>query len=169
MDGPLALSLGLESRDDAYMSEKPVKRSDSIVSKVTFIRTALHSLFIIFVLVTQRLFNYLNVSAEQIDSVIFSLFVFFQLFNAINARELGNQSIIKSLGKNKLFSCLLIFTGFAQILITEYLDKAFLTTRLGIALWVKIFLTTASIVIVSECYKLVYRLIKKGKNFKKNK
>ena len=93
--------------------------------------------------------------------------MFFQLFNAINARELGNQSIIKSLGKNKLFSCLLIFIAFAQILITEYLDKAFLTTRLGIVLWVKIFLTTASIVIVSECYKLVYRLIKKGKNFKK--
>ena len=95
------------------------------------------------------------------------MFVFFQLFNAINARELGHESIIKSFGKNKLFTYLLLFTAFVQILITEFFDKAFLTSGLGVFLWWKIFLTTSSIVIISEAYKLAYRIIMKSKNLKK--
>ena len=61
----------------------------------------------------QKLFNIFNVSLEQNNSLIFALFVIFQLFNAVNARELGHVSIIKSLGKNKLFSCFdgMVFSG----------------------------------------------------------
>ncbi len=166
MDGPLALSLGLERREEGYMEEKPVKRSDSIISKKTFLRTVLHSLIIIAVLLFQKLFNIFNVSLEQNNTLIFALFVIFQLFNAVNARELGHVSIIKSLGKNKLFSCLFVLTAVLQIIITEFLGKMFLTVSLGFVLWIKIFTVAFTLIIISEGYKLLYRLIKRDKNLK---
>ncbi len=166
MDGPLALSLGLERRDEGYMEEKPVKRSDSIISKKTFLRTVLHASIIISILLFQKLFNIFNVSLEQNNSLIFALFVIFQLFNAVNARELGHVSIIKSLGKNKLFSCLLVLTAVLQIVITELLGNMFLTVSLGFVLWIKIFTVAFTLIIFSEGYKFLYRLIKRGKNLK---
>lgn len=166
MDGPLALSLGLERRDEGYMDEKPVRRSDSIITKKTFLRTVLHSIFIISVLIFQKLFNFFNATVEQGESVIFALFVFFQLFNAVNAREIGHVSIIKSLGKNKLFTYLLLFTAIMQILITEYFGKMFSTVSLGLILWGKIFAVTFTLILISEGYKMLYRILKKQKKLK---
>ena len=166
MDGPLALSLGLERRDEGYMDEKPVRRSDSIITKKTFLRTILHSIFIISVLIFQKLFNFFNATIEQGESVIFALFVFFQLFNAVNAREIGHVSIIKSLGKNKPFTYLLLFTAIMQILITEYFGKMFSTVSLGLILWGKIFAVTFTLILISEGYKMLYRILKKQKKLK---
>ncbi|MBE5764429.1 MAG: calcium-translocating P-type ATPase, PMCA-type [Clostridiales bacterium] len=166
MDGPLALSLGLERRDEGYMDEKPVRRSDSIITKKTFLRTVLHSIFIISVLIFQKLFNFFNATVEQGESVIFALFVFFQLFNAVNAREIGHVSIIKSLGKNKPFTYLLLFTAIMQILITEYFGKMFSTVSLGLILWGKIFAVTFTLILISEGYKMLYRILKKQKKLK---
>lgn len=163
MDGPLALSLGLEKREELYLDEKPVKRTDSIVTKKMFLRIFFHALIIDCVIVLQKLFNFLNSSVNCIDSTIFSLFVIFQLCNAINAREIGNKSILNSLGKNKLFSILLIVTLCVQYLITEFLYNVFYIAPIGFVLWGKILLVGISIILISELYKYFYRVLLKRK------
>ena len=170
MDGPLALSLGLERREEDYMEDMPVRRTDAIVTAKTFARTLLHSILIVFVVVCQKLFNFIGANSLQTESVIFCFFVLFQLFNAINARELGKKSIIHSFGKNKLFSFLLILTLLFQILLTEFGGKFFNTVSLGFSLWIKVIAITLCLTLFSEFYKAIYRLLdKKFKNIIKRR
>ena len=167
MDGPLALSLGLERREEYYMEDRPVKRSDSIVTKKMFLRVLVHSFIIVFVIVMQKLYNFTGANILQGETVIFCFFVIFQLFNAINAREIGNKSVLYSFGKNRMFSVLLFVTLIFQILLTQFLGAFFQTTPLDLIVWLKIFGVSASIIVLSELYKLLYRIIKKRKFFKK--
>lgn len=167
MDGPLALSLGLERRDDKIMDYKPVKRTDGIVTARNFARIIAHAAFIVAVIISQKLFNFLGAGELQKDSVIFSLFVIFQLFNALNSREAGSASVINAIGKNKPFSALFALSLVMQIIITDYCCAMFKTSPLGAALWIKITSVCFSVVVVSECYKAVYRAFSKSKFYKK--
>ncbi|MDY4186446.1 MAG: calcium-translocating P-type ATPase, PMCA-type [Candidatus Borkfalkiaceae bacterium] len=167
MDGPLALSLGLERRsDESVMFDKPVKRTDAIVTKRNFARIIFHAAFIVLIIIFQRLYNFLGAGELQKNSAIFSLFVFFQLFNAVNSRETGSASVIKAIGKNKLFSVLFLISAVGQILITDFGCAMFGTSPLGFSLWIRVFCVCLSIILLSEAYKAVYRLIKL-KNSKK--
>ncbi len=167
MDGPLALSLGLERRDEKIMNFKPVKRTDGIVTKRNFARIIFHAAFIVGVILVQRLTNFLGAAEQQKNSVIFSLFVLFQLFNAVNSRETGAACIISALGKNKLFTALFSVSCVMQILITDCFCVMFGTTALGFALWIKIFALCFSVILLSEGYKFAYRALCKTKIRKK--
>ena len=168
MDGPLALSLALERRDDEYMEDLPVKRTDSIVSKKMLVRIVLHSLIIIMVTILQKQYNFLGVKSNQASTVVFCIFVLFQLFNSINARELGTRSVFNGLGKNKIFSILLCVTLIMQIFITQVFCNLFTTVALSFELWLKILFLTLSIIGLSEIYKFVYSKIKQTKFYKKS-
>lgn len=158
MDGPLALSLGLEKRnDESVMSEKPVKRTDAIVTKRNFARIVVHAAFMVAVILAQRLTNFLGAGEMQKNSAVFSLFVLFQLFNAVNSRETGSASIICAIGKNKLFDVLFMLSIAGQILITDFCCEMFGTSPLGFVLWLKIFSVCISVIILSELYKAGYR------------
>lgn len=161
MDGPLALSLGLEKRSDEFLDEKPVKRTDDIVSKRSLIRIVLHSAYAVLIIVLQKIFNILNVEPFQSDSVIFSLFVLLQMFNAVNARELGSKSVFDNFWSNKLFCALLCATVCAQILFTQYCQGLFDTVNLDLLAWIKIILISGSVIVISESYKCVYRNVLK--------
>ena len=163
MDGPLALSLGIEVRDNEYMKDKPVKRNASIVSKSTFIRTVIHSIIIAITIIAQKNYNFMGVTLQERSSVIFSLFVFFQLFNAINARELGTVSVLKTFGKNKLFIALFAVTVILQVIITQFFANLFQVYPLSLLTWIKVLAVTFLIVLISEAYKFVYKLAKKQK------
>ncbi len=169
MDGPLALSLSLESRPLNLADRKPVKRDTNIISTRVLLRIVVHSFFMCAVITAQELFNFLNVPIEQKTTVTITLFVFFQLFNAINCREVRSESAITTLDKNKLLLAMLILTFSLHILIVTYLPNFFGTVRLPLSTWANLTLICSSVLVFSEIYKLVYRLIKyrKGKEFTK--
>lgn len=161
MDGPLALSLGLERRSDGFLGEKPVKRTDSIVSNRSLYRIILHSAYCVVVLVLQKIYNILNVDPTQVDSAIFSLFILIQMFNAVNARELGSISVFKNFLANKLFCILLCVTICAQVLFTQYCGRMFGTVGLDMWSWFKILVISVSVIVISETYKCIYRNVVK--------
>lgn len=163
MDGPLALSLGLEKRADEFLEEKPVKRTDDIVTKKTFLRIIIHSLYIVSLLVLQKTRNYLGVNVDEGKTSIFTLFVLFQLFNAINARELGRRSIFVTFFKNRLFIVLFLLTIAIQIVITCFFGKTFDSVPLDYSIWRKIIFVASTIVFFSELCKAIYSRIKKAK------
>ncbi len=160
MDGPPALTLGLESISENCMRQKPVKKTDGIVSLKMFVRILFNGLFIGFVMIMQNSFNFLGASTKEQDGCVFTLFIFFQLLNAFNCRELGSESILKSFGKNKIMVFTFICVFLLHLFIVQVIPSIFGVSPMSFALWVKCILTSMSIVIVSEVYKLFYRLLK---------
>ncbi len=166
MDGPPALTLGFEAPSHSLMTQPPKRRSDNLVTKKIAARIATHSLFISLAVILQRCFNFLAVPVEEQDSVIFTLFVFFQLFNAFNCRVVGSESIFKSFFANR--SMLLSFGAVAlvQIVLTQLGGSLFGSSPLSLLSWVKVIALSSTVLAVSELFKLIYRLFRRysGKN-----
>ena len=159
MDGPPALTLGLETASDNLMNLKPVKRNNSIVSKKMMFRILFNGLFISFILTMQYFTNFLGASSKEEGSAMFTLFVLFQLFNAFNSRELGSESIFKSIGKNKIMVATFIGVFILHFIIVQRLSWLFGVAPMSLSLWGKCIAVSSIIIIVSELYKVVYRLI----------
>ena len=171
MDGPPALTLGLEGYSEKVMESSPVKRSDNIVTKKMLVKIGAHASIMCFILVMQNLYNFIGCGIGEMKTVLFNLFILFQLFNAFNSRELGSKSVFKDLKGNKLMLIVFSVTFILQIFLSECLRGFFKTTSLSLLVWCKIVLTALSVVVLSEIYKLIYRSLskrlKRNKNLKK--
>jgi Ca2+-transporting ATPase len=161
MDGPPALALGLEPVRDAVLRRKPTSKKAHIITKAMGINIVLNALFITGVIVAQSSFNFLGAASTEMGTVSFALFAFFALFNALNAREFGKDSIIPNFLKNKLVLQVLAITGFVQVILTNALQDFFSSVALGPVMWIKVLLTAFSIVVVNEIIKFVIRKVKK--------
>lgn len=164
MDGPPALTLGLEPPSSSLMTLKPVKRTDGIVGRKTLLRILFNGVFVGAVMLWQYMYDFLGVKTGEEKSAAFTLFIFFQLFNAFNCRELGDKSIFKNIGKNKVMVA--TFTGvfIAHLFIVQVAYKPFGLSPMSFVTWLKCIFSAFSIIIVSELYKAVYRSIKRQKN-----
>jgi Ca2+-transporting ATPase len=102
----------------------------------------------------------LGASITERGSAIFTLFILFQLFNAFNSRELGGESIFRGFGKNKimLFTFLVVFV--LHFIIVQFFYQIFGIVPMSGWLWLKIIAVSMSIVVVSEVYKCVYRILR---------
>ena len=163
MDGPPALTLGLEPIHDDLMNRKPIDRDASIVTKRMFARIFCNGIFIALVMIFQAIFNFLHVGGEREKTTLFTMFVLFQLFNAFNARELGTASVFKSIGKNKIMLIVMAVTFALQIVITQFGTLMFNTVALSVVDWLKVVGLALTIVAFNELYKAVYAVVKRRK------
>ena len=102
MDGPPALTLGLEPGYSDLMRRRPTNRSENIISKGMLVRITATGVYMSVVFLLQYKLNFLGAARGEMATVLFTLFVLFQLFNAFNCRELHSESIFCHLFKNKL-------------------------------------------------------------------
>lgn len=160
MDGPPALTLGLEPIYSDLMSRPPTKRSENIVSKSMLTRIGLTGVYISIVFLCQYIFNFLGATEEEMTTVLFTLFALFQLFNAFNCRELQSVSIFKHLFENKIMLIVISITFVLQIIIIQFAGAFFGTIPLDIMMWIKIFATSFSVVVISELVKLIWRKVR---------
>ncbi len=163
MDGPPALTLGLEGVDDRLLNYKPIKREQGIVSGKMLLRILFNGIFIGGVLICEYLFNFMGVAEKERSSVCFSLFILFQLFNAFNSRELGKESIFKGFTKNKIMLLTFLLTFIIHIFIVQVAYPIFLITPLSMVSWLKCLGVAITIVFISEAYKLIYRVAKRNR------
>lgn len=163
MDGPPALTLGLERASDNLMNLKPIKKNQSIVSKNMLLRIIFNGVFIGGIVLLQHLTNFMKVGLMERSGTVFTLFILFQLFNAFNSRELGERSILKNVGKNRVmvvtFACIFLL----HLVIVTFFPSVFGISRLSLLTYVKCIFLAVTVVMVSELYKLFYRIIKKHK------
>ena len=164
MDGPPALTLGLEPNYSDLMSRKPTDRAENIISKNMFIRIFTTGIYVSIVFLCQYHFNFLGAAPDEMGTVLFTLFVLFQLFNAFNCRELHTESIFKHLFKNKLMLGVVGLTFALQIIIIQFAGVFFGTVPLGINMWLKLFAVSFSVIVLSELVKLFIRLFTKKSN-----
>ena len=164
MDGPPALTLGLEPNYSDLMSRKPTDRAENIISKNMFIRIFTTGIYVSIVFLCQYHFNFLGAAPDEMGTVLFTLFVLFQLFNAFNCRELHTESIFKHLFKNKLMLGVVGLTFALQIIIIQFAGVFFGTVPLGLNMWLKLFAVSFSVIVLSELVKLFIRLFTKKSN-----
>ena len=160
MDGPPALTLGLEAVSSSVMTQKPVKRSEGILNRKMYLRVLFNGVFVGIIMVMQYLYNFLGASKGEQTSCIFTLFILFQLFNAFNCRELGLDSIFKSINKNKIMVVTFLLVFLVHLIIVQALPWVFGGSSMSVMLWIKCIITSFSIIAVSEITKLFYRIIK---------
>lgn len=161
MDGPLALSLGLENRKIKYLSRKPVKRDADVLSGKMLLRIGLHALFACVIVTVQRYFNFLGVKEEEQAGVTVTAFVLFQVFNAINCREISSESSFKGVFDNKLLLIMIVLTYGLQALIVTTFPTFFGVKAISFQTLIKLTALCPSIIAFSEGYKLIYRIYKK--------
>jgi len=157
MDGPPALSLGLEALRSHLMEKKPVKRDASIITKTMLSRIIVNGIFIVIMMMLLINNNVLGGTTEQQSSIVFTSFVMFQLFNAFNSRELENDSIFKNIFKNKTMILMIGLTFVLQIIITQFGGEVFRTAPLSIVMWLKVIAYTFSVVVFSEIVRFLRR------------
>ena len=164
MDGPPALTLGLEPIRSDLMNKLPTERNANIVSKSMLSRILFSGIYISVVFLSQQSFNFLGGTEEQMPTILFTLFVAFQLFNAFNSRELTNVSILKNIVENKLMLLVFAITFSLQLVITQIGGSFFGTTALPFVMWIKIIGVAFTVILISELIKLIKRYWEKARS-----
>lgn len=158
MDGPPALTLGLEPIRPDLLKHKPTRRNENIISKKMLLRIFVNGIFISVIFMLQHFKNFLGAAPEEEAIVLFTLFVLFQLFNAFNCRELDDTPMCKNLLKNKLMLGVFLLVLILQIIITQFGAAVFETVPLSVGMWGKMLLTAFTVIILNEVVKAVKRL-----------
>lgn len=158
MDGPPALTLGLEPIRPDLLKHKPTRRNENIISKKMLLRIFVNGIFISVIFMLQHFKNFLGAAPEEEATVLFTLFVLFQLFNAFNCRELDDTPMFKNLLKNKLMLGVFLLVLILQEIITQFGAAVFETVPLSAAMWGKMLLTAFTVIILNEGIKAVKRL-----------
>ena len=161
MDGPPALTLGLEPIREDLLKHPPTKRNANIISRKMLIRIFANGIFISIVFMLQHFTNFLGATQKEEATVLFTLFVLFQLFNAFNCRELDDTPMFKNLLNNKLMLGVFLIVLVLQFLITQVGTAVFETTPLSAAMWGKMLLTAGSVVVINEIWKGLKHIVKK--------
>lgn len=163
MDGPPALSLGLEPIHEDLMKREPVARGESIVTKTMLASIIRNGLIIAAICLMQQTINFLGATSEQQGTIIFTLFVLFQIVNAFNCRKLNYESSLKYGLKNKKMFLSLFVTLILQVIITQWGGMVFNTVPLEWTMWVKLILVALGIFVWDELITILYKIV----NYKK--
>ena len=177
MDGPPALSLGLEPVRNAGLKKKPINRNANIITKTMMISMLLNAAYVTSILLIQMKFNILGVDkhneliskstnevlASEMGTVLFVLFAFSALFNAFNCREFGFDSIFTHFTENKIAIEIISATALVQIVITQFLSGFFNSVQLSAEMWLKVIGLAAIVIVVNELVKLGGRTFHKDK------
>lgn len=125
MDTMGALALGTEPPKEELLDRPPYKRNSSLISLPMWRNILIQSTFQLILLVYllnkgPTLFNCEDGSSHHF-SIVFNAFVFCQIFNEFNAREIGDVfDPIGALGNSPMFSLVIVFTVISQWVIIEY-------------------------------------------------
>ena len=158
MDGPPALTLGLEPIRPDLLKHKPTRRNENIISRSMLIRIFINGIFISVIFMLQHFRNFLGAKPTEEATVLFTLFVLFQLFNAFNCRELDETPMFKNLLKNKLMLGVFLLVLILQFVITQFGSAVFETVPLSAGMWAKMLITSITVILLNELIKALKRL-----------
>eukprot|EP00300_Choanocystis_sp_HF-7_P021906 c21009_g1_i1.p1 GENE.c21009_g1_i1~~c21009_g1_i1.p1 ORF type:complete len:1007 (+),score=241.13 c21009_g1_i1:83-3103(+) len=141
MDTMAALALATETPSPALLQRKPHGRFDSLISPRMALNVVGHAVVQVAVLLfmlyrgESLYLTYIEDEAERREvnySLIFNAFVFLQVFNEINARELGTRkNVFHGMFSNKMFVGVIVVTVIVQALLVEFGGQAMETVALS--------------------------------------
>ena len=156
MDGPPALTLGLEKLGDDLLQRPPVRRDAPLVTKNMAMRMAVMGGVIAAVSLAQLRWDFLN-AGEAASTALFTLFVLCQLANALSARKPEGGNPLGGLFGNPALIGALVLTVTLQWIMVTFGGGFFKTVPLTAALWGKCCL-------IAACIPLIAAILPRAKN-----
>ena len=161
MDTLAAVGLGLEPPEPHLLDKKPRNRKAPLISKPMWWMILGMGLYTFVVLMVLFQWNFLGAgarySAEHL-SVIFTTFVFLQVFNEINARSIDpKRSPFEGILKSKGFLLIGVVIVVVQVLLTQFGGKLFQTVPLSPVTWAKVIGFSSTALIAGGIVRAVMR------------
>ncbi|KAL3525601.1 hypothetical protein ACH5RR_013973 [Cinchona calisaya] len=141
MDTLGALALATEPPNDELMKRPPVGRTGNFITNVMWrniLGQSLYQFLLIWFLQAfgKIIFFIRGPDADLVlNTFIFNTFVFCQLFNEVNSREMEKIDVLEGILDNQVFVTVLSATVLFQIIIIEYLGTFANTTPLSVVQW----------------------------------
>ncbi|XP_076920420.1 putative calcium-transporting ATPase 11, plasma membrane-type [Bidens hawaiensis] len=160
MDTLGALALATEPPNDGLMKRQPVLRTESFITKTMWrniIGQSVYQMAILFVLnfAGKPILNLHGDNATAIlNTFIFNTFVFCQVFNEVNSRDINEINIFRGMLSSWVFIGVMFSTVVFQIIIVEFLGTFASTVPLGWDLWllsIAIGFVSMPIAVVLKC------------------
>jgi len=126
MDTFAALALATELPTDALLNRKPYGRTKPLITQRmarTVLMHALYQLVIIFTLLYKPLEFIPDLEAEDVNKkkhlgLLFTTFVFMQIFNEINSRKINDErNVFERFFSNNIFISVIIGTAITQVVL----------------------------------------------------
>lgn len=162
MDGPPAQSLGVEPVDSDVIARPPRNPKEPMLTRSVIINVLLSA----FIIIMGTLWVFIkemgdNVITPRDQTMTFTCFVFFDMFNALSCRSQTKSVFTIGLCRNRVFCMAVCGSIVCQMLVIYFppLQRIFLTEPL---LWqdlVFLVCLTSSVFIVSEIKKFIERRI----------
>jgi len=144
MDSMGALALATEEPDESLLKRKPVAKSDGLVSPIMWRNIAIHSIFqltvLAFLSAQPEIFGFHNVEFQSRHhyTLIFNVFVWFQIFNEFNSRRLDNTpDCLSGVLASRIFMGVILSTVIVQYCFVEFGGDYTKTVKLSTDEWVK--------------------------------
>uniref|UniRef100_A0A0E0N7G0 Calcium-transporting ATPase n=1 Tax=Oryza rufipogon TaxID=4529 RepID=A0A0E0N7G0_ORYRU len=141
MDTLGALALATEPPNDAMMKRPPVGRGDNFITKVMWrniVGQSIYQLVVLGVLLLRGK-SLLQINGPQADSLlntfVFNTFVFCQVFNEVNSREMEKINVFSGIFSSWIFSAVVGVTAGFQVIMVELLGTFANTVHLSGKLW----------------------------------
>uniref|UniRef100_A0ACD6A3B3 Uncharacterized protein n=1 Tax=Avena sativa TaxID=4498 RepID=A0ACD6A3B3_AVESA len=141
MDTLGALALATEPPSDNLMEKAPVGRTRKFITNVMWrniLGQSLYQFTVIWYLQSQGRFVFGLEGSEAdtvLNTIIFNTFVFCQVFNEINSREMEEINVLKGLSENSIFVGVLTGTVIFQFILVQFLGDFANTTPLTQLQW----------------------------------
>ncbi|GKV20116.1 hypothetical protein SLEP1_g30279 [Rubroshorea leprosula] len=137
MDSLGALALATDRPTEELMKKPPVGRVEPLITNVMWRNLLAQALYQIAILLVLQFKggSLFNVSPIVNDTLMFNTFVFCQVFNEFNSRELEKQNVFKGIFNNRLFLGIVAITIVLQVVMVEVLKKFADTQNLKPRYW----------------------------------
>lgn len=141
MDTLGALALATEPPNDELMKRTPVGRKGNFISNVMWrniFGQAVYQFAVIWLLQAKgkSIFALDGDDSDLVlNTLIFNSFVFCQLFNEVNSREMEKEDVLNGIWKNKVFVSVIAATAIFQVIIIEFLGTFANTSPLSGMQW----------------------------------
>ncbi|CAO2831693.1 unnamed protein product [Amaranthus hypochondriacus] len=141
MDTLGALALATEPPTDELMKRTPVKRNANFISKSMWRNILGHSVYQFTVLAVltfdgKRILGLTGSDSQAVlNTVIFNSFVFCQVFNEINSRQIEKINVFRGMLSSWIFIGVMVSTVAFQAVIVEFLGTFASTVPLSWQLW----------------------------------
>ncbi|GLT92874.1 hypothetical protein SLE2022_106860 [Rubroshorea leprosula] len=161
MDTLGALALATEPPHDGLMKRPPIGRNENFITRIMWRNILGQSIYQLVILAIlnfdgKRLLNLSGSNAtDTLNTFIFNTFVFCQVFNEINSRDMEKINVIRGIFGSWLFIMVMVSTVAFQIVIVEFLGTFAETVPLSTELWLVSILAGAGSLIMAIIVKCI--------------
>ncbi|KAI9272810.1 hypothetical protein BDA99DRAFT_545701 [Phascolomyces articulosus] len=136
MDTFAALALATDPPTPQLLERLPEPRTAPLIHAPMWKMICGQSIYQITVILSLMYTDVLHLDTATLETVVFTAFVFCQIFNEVNSRRIDNRfNIFKGITKNKVFVLIFFITLLGQFIIVEWGGSALQTVPLNIKHW----------------------------------